>query len=274
MIKECVVCGRKYNSKGNNICCSKECAINRKKATDKNKIRNKEIECKFCKKIFIGNKTTTYCSKECKSKYMKSNKQIFTNICLYCNKEFTSKKNDTKYCSKECKHMWSKENPRHTIKCEHCGNIFRSNNKNQRFCSYECSNESRALYPRANCEHCGKKFRIDIRQAGRFCSRSCFLNHIGAEPWERKQKIRDITHIRRAKKLQIKYENIKVEEIFEKDKWICKICGEPVDKYLGYPNPMSATLDHIIPLSKGGTHTYNNVQLAHLRCNIKKSNKM
>lgn len=35
-----------------------------------------------------------------------------------------------------------------------------------------------------------------------------------------------------------------------------------------------ATIDHIIPLSKGGTHTYNNVQLAHYICNSKKSDKI
>lgn len=274
MIKECVVCGEKYNSKGNNICCSKECSINRKKATDKNKISNKKIECKLCGKTFIGNKTTSYCSKECKSKYMKSSIKEILCSCIVCNSEFISKRINSKYCSKECQKKWEKDNPRNIFKCKQCGKEFKSNFKNQKFCSIECTNKSKAIYPIVICEHCGKEFRLDIRQAGRFCSRQCFLNHIGAEPWERKIKIRDITHIRRAKKLKVKYENIKVEEIFKKDNWICKICGEPVDKYLGYPNSMSATLDHIIPLSKGGTHTYNNVQLAHLICNIKKSNKM
>lgn len=34
------------------------------------------------------------------------------------------------------------------------------------------------------------------------------------------------------------------------------------------------SIDHIRPLSKGGTHTWDNVQLAHLKCNIKKGNRV
>ena len=37
---------------------------------------------------------------------------------------------------------------------------------------------------------------------------------------------------------------------------------------------MAASLDHIIPLSQGGTHTYNNVQLAHFLCNISKRDSL
>ena len=33
---------------------------------------------------------------------------------------------------------------------------------------------------------------------------------------------------------------------------VCGICGRPVDKSLRYPHPMSATVDHIIPVSHGG----------------------
>ena len=45
-----------------------------------------------------------------------------------------------------------------------------------------------------------------------------------------------------------------------------------VDKDLMWPDPMSASLDHIVPLSRGGTHTLDNVQLAHLACNERKHN--
>ena len=56
---------------------------------------------------------------------------------------------------------------------------------------------------------------------------------------------------------------------------VCGICGHPVDKTLKYPHPMSATVDHIIPLDKGGHPTdINNLQLAHFRCNRLKSNKI
>jgi 5-methylcytosine-specific restriction endonuclease McrA len=40
---------------------------------------------------------------------------------------------------------------------------------------------------------------------------------------------------------------------------------------LAWPHPASASLDHRIPLSKGGSHTAENTQLAHLACNVRKS---
>lgn len=56
---------------------------------------------------------------------------------------------------------------------------------------------------------------------------------------------------------------------------ICGICGKPVDKTLRSPHPMSATVDHIIPVSKGGHPSdLSNLQLAHRSCNREKSNKL
>ncbi len=58
--------------------------------------------------------------------------------------------------------------------------------------------------------------------------------------------------------------------IFDRDEWTCGLCGEPVDHAVAYPDPLSPSLDHVVPLSKGGTHAEANVQLAHLHCNIAK----
>lgn len=58
--------------------------------------------------------------------------------------------------------------------------------------------------------------------------------------------------------------------IFERDGWTCQLCDKPVDKMLRFPLAMAATLDHIIPLCQGGTHTSDNVQLAHAVCNFLK----
>ena len=58
----------------------------------------------------------------------------------------------------------------------------------------------------------------------------------------------------------------------------CGICGgmcDPNDHaWTEYMGPMSPTIDHIIPMSKGGGHTWDNVQVAHAICNSYKCDRM
>lgn len=67
----------------------------------------------------------------------------------------------------------------------------------------------------------------------------------------------------------------KNKKIILKTQDICGICGYPVDKSLKYPDPMSATIDHIIPINKNGHPSdIDNMQLAHMACNRAKSDKL
>ena len=66
---------------------------------------------------------------------------------------------------------------------------------------------------------------------------------------------------------------VKREAVVERDNGICQICGkrcDPNDKRWGSFGPNYPTLDHIRPLSKGGTHTWDNVQCACGMCNSNK----
>ena len=68
--------------------------------------------------------------------------------------------------------------------------------------------------------------------------------------------------------------------LFKRDKGVCKICGGLCD-WSDIQNDNGViiagnnypSIDHIVPISKGGSHTWNNVQLAHKYCNSIKSDK-
>lgn len=74
----------------------------------------------------------------------------------------------------------------------------------------------------------------------------------------------------RAKRWGVEYEPIDYQEVFERDLWQCGLCHQPVDSTLKHPNLMSASLDHITPMSRGGAHMHTNVQCSHLTCNLAK----
>ncbi len=69
------------------------------------------------------------------------------------------------------------------------------------------------------------------------------------------------------------YESNKKKILMTQD--VCGICGQPVDKSLPTSDLMSATIDHIIPIAKGGHPSdIDNLQLAHRKCNRAKSDKL
>lgn len=74
---------------------------------------------------------------------------------------------------------------------------------------------------------------------------------------------------------------ITVRALFDRNGGICELCGKPCDfSDRIYENGVFIagksypSIDHIIPVSKGGSHTWDNVQLAHRSCNSVKHNKV
>lgn len=55
-------------------------------------------------------------------------------------------------------------------------------------------------------------------------------------------------------------------EIINRDGLNCYLCGVSLDY-------STATIDHVIPLSKGGFHCPNNAKIACLKCNQTKGSK-
>lgn len=73
------------------------------------------------------------------------------------------------------------------------------------------------------------------------------------------------------------FEYYNTQDILNTWGYDCHICNTPIDfsvsRQCGSPGwELSLHLDHVIPLSKGGTDTVSNVKPAHAKCNIYKSN--
>lgn len=85
------------------------------------------------------------------------------------------------------------------------------------------------------------------------------------------EKIRDACRKHKALKRGNNHEPYVENYIFERDNWMCQLCGRKINKRFKWPNPLSKSIDHIIPLSKGGADAPINVQAAHLRCNMSKN---
>ena len=68
------------------------------------------------------------------------------------------------------------------------------------------------------------------------------------------------------------WKQVRKRAIASKDP-ICALCGAPIDMEAPAKTPMSLEVDHIIPVSRGGSpYDIDNLQLTHMKCNRIKSN--
>lgn len=84
---------------------------------------------------------------------------------------------------------------------------------------------------------------------------------------------RDEKKRRRARKRTATVEKFTSTSIYVRDGWKCHLCGKSVKRDAKAPYPLAPTLDHIVPLSKNGTHERSNVACAHFICNSRKGDR-
>lgn len=109
------------------------------------------------------------------------------------------------------------------------------------------------------CEHCGQSFTTPW-VSKKFCTSRC-ARRLGHH--NKKALIRgrgDGTRVSRS-------------EVLRRDDWVCQLCYRPCDLTAVVPHPEAATLDHIVPLARGGMHTMGNLQTAHFMCNARKGDR-
>jgi hypothetical protein len=110
-------------------------------------------------------------------------------------------------------------------------------------------------YPILKCQWCLVEFQSTGHRL-KYCSARCQQ----VSNWRRKKaRRRGATGILPA-----------TPEIYLRDGGICQICKKRVPRHRKFPHPQFATLDHIVPITKGGTNDAVNIQLAHFRCNTAK----
>ena len=216
-------------------------------------------------------------------------------ICLQCGvrKTSTSKRGPVpKYCSREC----MLRSAGHTLisdnrKCKECGRVFLTRQKPGRpqvFCSKECRAESIRNKPPYTYSRtcCICKMEFIGRANKKTCSSVCLkkrrddivrpLRKTKAEKRKTRLRLWAVGSSRRRARLRgVKAERVCRVDIFERDKWLCQLCGTvTLRSKQGTDHDRAPELDHIIPISKGGPHAEHNVQCTCRKCNRGKSNKV
>ncbi|MFI1485774.1 HNH endonuclease [Streptomyces sp. NPDC020747] len=69
-------------------------------------------------------------------------------------------------------------------------------------------------------------------------------------------------------------EDFAPRDVYERDGWVCQLCLLGIDPAVAWPDSMSPSVDHVVPLAKGGEHSMANAQAAHLGCNSRKCDRL
>ena len=176
------------------------------------------------------------------------------------------------------------------VRCKICGYEFtRWSKKLTRkkepivFCPHCKDNESKRLKTKRHvvlrtrkCAWCGDVFMAEGKEV--YCSPCCSKEANKAQIKERNKRLGLNSCVKRAKYYGVDYElGITLDKLISRDNNRCHICGgacDKNDKQYGHVGPLYPTIDHVIPLAKGGAHTWDNVKLAHFDCNSHKSDHL
>lgn len=120
------------------------------------------------------------------------------------------------------------------------------------------------------CKNCGIEFcqMVTGYNSEVYCSERCQVRWFNKTHSDKRHKI--LTSRKYDK-------SISLERLFKRDKGVCYLCGKPCDWNDGVTKEGTfvagnnyPSIDHIVPVAKGGTHTWDNIKLAHRICNTLK----
>lgn len=219
--------------------------------------------------------------------------------CEVCAAEFKRKrggKNAGRCCSRACGfELQRRQRAANKVKtwqwrsiisyrqCDGCGKTITQGKRTKQVCNAACYRLAAGMTPRGSevagrCK-CGGAITYTLTSMHRTHCDKCKRANAKARRRDYRAASRQSgtyigsDHRKRARKYNVDYEPIQPRYIYERDNWTCHLCGERVHKSHpkdGY-DPLGPSLDHIIPMSKGGAHIKSNVALAHFICNSIKS---
>lgn len=165
--------------------------------------------------------------------------------------------------------------PKPAKTCAWCGEEWKPRYPSRAtFCSARCKYKSRnaaiaavtlaakAWGPVRRCPQCDGELPPSMRIEAVFCSVRC---NEAAHALQR--KLRNRTGADGGKTGYIR------AAVFNRDRWRCGICKRAVSRAKTFPDPLSGSLDHVLPVCEGGTNDLANLRLVHLRCNVSRRNR-
>lgn len=248
------------------------------------KVRYEKV-CSYCGRSFEAhNKSKMYCSRKCRDIAYKTNKglNVNTNLepyhktCIICGKQYETYRDNSLCCSPKCTEENKKQKAKkykkiHPRKTKHTQDEYKNIVKaqaEQRKLKKELENEWIRLSHTVErtCVICGSKFYCLDREINKTCSHECSRKYINQRSDKRISKA-------------IRKDFISLRRLYKRDKGICYLCGEKCDfsskniskKGTEYCGDLYPTIEHVIPISKGGLHSWDNVRLACWKCNTKKA---
>ena len=155
--------------------------------------------------------------------------------------------------------------------CIACGNDI--DGKNNSYCK-KCDAARNRRYYEANKEKENARRHKYYRENKEFAK-----GFIKAWRDNNPEKVRASSHRRRAREKNAITDGWTESQVMELYGDNCHICGEKIDlsasRWAGRGDwERGLQFDHVIPLSKGGTDTIDNIRPSHGLCNIVKGNKI
>ena len=173
-------------------------------------------------------------------------------------------RNPRKWCGDACRVRYQRGYRVRSRRCVWCNAEYASARSDQRFCTRRCGWLHRAtLRPGAiphqiKCLVCGSTF-LSIYPQSRYCDDVCRRR---ARNWR--------YETRRPHRLQKRARR----RILDRDEWRCYLCQRPIPRGVEWPHPLSGTIDHVMPVSAGGSDDPSNLRAAHWHCNQEKADRI